>query len=44
MSRVTELELLDNERLNLKIADKNREYELLYNKYQALEHNYNELE
>lgn len=37
---LSELDLLDNERLNIIISEKNKEYEQLYLKYQSLENEY----
>jgi len=40
-SRVlSDLELLEGERFNIKLAEKNKEYEQLYRKYQSLQSDY----
>ena len=36
-SRVSEFELMDNERLSMRLGGKAKEYERLYGKYQSLE-------
>lgn len=36
-SRVSEFELMDNERLSMRLGEKAKEYEMLYGKYQSLE-------
>lgn len=36
-SRMSELELLDNQRFSLKLSEKNKEYEQLYLKYQSIQ-------